>query len=496
MKNSETSPTAEKLDERMLRAWNGFWYASADPTVLGLIRLCCGLITLYTVMAYSFNLDDFFGKHAWLGLEDVRRVIDEKPYTIGPLRGFEVGPAPVGEYQTAHVNEFRARFPGVPVPWPYPSNPQELKFAQDFEKHYHVDFRIFHVPFPQNADQEDYLHRYMRERKQPPPPPYPKDAEEEDWIDEYIRHHELDPRLAYHRGKTIWSLWYHITDPFWMRVVHTLIVMVTFLFTIGCGTRITSVLTWIGNLCYIHRSEITLFGVDTMMTILLLYLMIGPSGAAVSVDRLIAKWWSENRARVIARWRNFWGRPAIDIANGPAPSEPPEPSISANFAIRLLQVHVCIIYLAAGLSKLLGNAWWNGTAVWNVIANYEFAPMQFEIYNSFLRLLGQNQLVFAIFLTSACYFTLFFEIAYCFLIWRPATRWLILGMAIILHALIGLFMGLKTFSMMMLVMNMAFLKPEEARWLIRKGAGFGNWLWPPPDKAPEKSTAITAGHGS
>jgi len=118
------------------------------------------------------------------------------------------------------------------------------------------------------------------------------------------------------------------------------------------------------------------------------------------------------------------------------------------------------------------------------------------MYNEFLRLLGRNQLVFSTLLTGACYFTLFFEIGYPFLIWRPATRWLILGMAIVLHALIGLFMGLKTFSLMMLVMNMAFLKPEEARWLIRKGAGFGNWLWPPADKAPETTTAITAARGT
>jgi hypothetical protein len=164
--------------------------------------------------------------------------------------------------------------------------------------------------------------------------------------------------------------------------------------------------------------------------------------------------------------------------------------------MRLLQVHVCIVYLAAGLSKLLGPAWWNGTAVWSVIANYEFAPMQWPAYNDFLRLLGQNQLVFATILTSACYFTLFFEIGYPFLIWRPATRWLILGMAIVLHALIGLFMGLKTFSLMMLVMNMAFLKPEEARWLVRKGAAFGNWLWPPPANPAGATTAITAARGS
>ena len=32
-------------------------------------------------------------------------------------------------------------------------------------------------------------------------------------------------------------------------------------------------------------------------------------------------------------------------------------------------------------------------------------------------------------------------------------------------------MGLKTFSLMMLVFNMAFLRPEEVAWLL-------SWIWP------------------
>ena len=66
----------------------------------------------------------------------------------------------------------------------------------------------------------------------------------------------------------------------------------------------------------------------------------------------------------------------------------------------------------------------------------------------------------------------FFEIGFAFLVWRPRTRWVMIGMAVILHGLIGLFMGLKTFSMIMLVMNMAFLRPEEAHWLL-------GWIYRP-----------------
>ena len=41
-----------------------------------------------------------------------------------------------------------------------------------------------------------------------------------------------------------------------------------------------------------------------------------------------------------------------------------KPAITANLAIRLIQVHFCVIYAYAGLSKLQGGAWWSGEAVW------------------------------------------------------------------------------------------------------------------------------------
>jgi len=98
--------------------------------------------------------------------------------------------------------------------------------------------------------------------------------------------------------------------------------------------------------------------------------------------------------------------------------------------------------------------------------------MQFEPYNEFLRMLGQHAWVLQAFLTLGGIFTLAFEIFYPCLIWRPRTRWAILSGAIVLHGLIGMFMGLKTFALMMLAFNMAFLKPEE----VRKVMGFFGWF--------------------
>src|SRR5262249_9083778 len=96
---------------------------------------------------------------------------------------------------------------------------------------------------------------------------------------EYARRFGVDKILVEGEGQYRWSIWFHVTDPTWMMIVHSAILFVMVLFTIGFCTRITSVLTWLGALCYIHRSPTTLFGEDVMMNILLVYLCIGASGA-------------------------------------------------------------------------------------------------------------------------------------------------------------------------------------------------------------------------
>jgi hypothetical protein len=251
-----------------------------------------------------------------------------------------------------------------------------------------------------------------------------------------------------------------------MMMVHVAFIGCALLFTIGFCTRITTVLTWFALLCYIHRNPTILFGVDTMMTIVLTYLMICPCGAVFSVDRLILGWWRTAKPRFVQAWYRFRKLPI------PAPTEiapvlePPSQSVSANVAIRLLQIHVGVVYLFSGTSKLLGPSWWNGTAVWATIANYEFAPMGNELYLDFLRFLGKHHWLYDGFMTGSGLFTLCFEIGYIFLIWRPRLRWFFLIAAILLHGGIGLIMGLKTFSLMMLVMNMAFLRKDEVHWLM------------------------------
>jgi hypothetical protein len=211
-----------------------------------------------------------------------------------------------------------------------------------------------------------------------------------------------------------------------------------------------------------------LFGQDAMMIILLTYLMIGPSGAALSVDRWLKK-----------RKAGPEGAPLV-------------PLTSANLAIRLMQVHFCIIYGASGLSKLQGSAWWNGTALWSTIANYSFAPMNIGLYNDFLIFISKHRWLWEILLSGGALFTLFLEIGFPFLVWVKRWRWIMVSGAVLLHTGIGLSMGLITFSLFMLTMLYSFIPPEATRQMVTSASEQARRLFTRRESVASPQPAVAA----
>jgi hypothetical protein len=286
------------------------------------------------------------------------------------------------------------------------------------------------------------------------------------------------PNQVVGHGQYTWSVFFHMGDPVWIYTFHICFLVVIVMFALGLWTRITSVLVWAGAIGYVHRAPTTLFGMDVMMMILLFYLMIGPSGATLSLDRLL-EYWRERRRR------------------GPGYVLPPlAPSVTANFIIRLVQIHFCFIYAASGLSKLLGSSWWGGTALWATFANYSFAPVHVPIYRWCLEFLTQHRLLWELVMEGGVAFTLFTEIGLPFLIWVPRWRWFMIICSTLLHLGIGLFMGLVCFSLFMLCLLSSFLPPETVRHLLRGVLEQGQKvLQPRPGKGSPKSRPVPVGAG-
>jgi hypothetical protein len=113
---------------------------------------------------------------------------------------------------------------------------------------------------------------------------------------------------------------------------------VTFaLLLVGLGTPLVSIAAAILWASLLHRGPMLAGPADDCLAVLLWCLAIGPSGAALSADRLIA---------------NLAGRAAAG------------PSVRARIALGLMQVHAAVIAGAAVLAQLKGDVWWDGTAAW------------------------------------------------------------------------------------------------------------------------------------
>jgi hypothetical protein len=61
----------------------------------------------------------------------------------------------------------------------------------------------------------------------------PTGASEREYLEQqsYIDRWGVHPKLTLAKGQPIWSVWFHVTDPTWMVIVHVGILAVLFLFT-------------------------------------------------------------------------------------------------------------------------------------------------------------------------------------------------------------------------------------------------------------------------
>jgi hypothetical protein len=242
----------------------------------------------------------------------------------------------------------------------------------------------------------------------------------------------------------VWSLWLLVPDRFLSAVwVVCLIVLVAF--TLGLASRVTSILAWAIMVSSSRRVPVLYFGFDQTLLSWMLYLAFtGASGQAFSLDRLIA------RRRASA---------------GAGSSRIPVPTVSANLALRLIQLHLCLIYAVAGLAKLQGEAWWNGEAMLMILLAPEYRVGDYLWLAAYPRFLN--------FLTHA---TVALEVLYPVFVWVRVLRPLMITGMILLHVGIDLTMGLREFSLAMIAGNLAFVS--------------GSWLRG-EFRTPERAGALT-----
>lgn len=246
-------------------------------------------------------------------------------------------------------------------------------------------------------------------------------------------------------GQHAWSHFDWVQTPTAIWTVHVLGLIVIGLFTLGCWTRVTAIFTALLIISYSNRATGALFGLDQILAFLCLYLAVGNSGGAWSLDR----WWKKRKLQ------NAQGRAGELPETGSA--EPITRDIPTNIALRLIQLHLCLVYLFAGLGKLQGETWWNGQAIWYSIASYEYQTLDLTWMADWMWFVSLMTLL-----------TVFWEVTYAALVWPKLTRPFVLAFAVITHLGIGIAMGMMTFGLVMLVANLAFVPAPVIRKLFWK----------------------------
>jgi hypothetical protein len=187
---------------------------------------------------------------------------------------------------------------------------------------------------------------------------------------------------------------------------------------LGIAARLSAFLAWGLHLSLVTSGAASFYGVDQLANSFLFYLLVLPSGRA----------WTFASRSVSPRERS------IPVAG-----------------LRLMQAHVCAIYLGAGLFKAMGRQWWNGEAIWQTVSQPAFHTFD-------LSALARHASVPML----AGWGTLLVELGYPLLIWPRRTRKAWCAATIGLHVGVGLFMGLVFFSSVMILLTCClFLIPEE-----------------------------------
>ncbi|MEX1039839.1 MAG: hypothetical protein WDZ51_04370, partial [Pirellulaceae bacterium] len=163
---------------------------------------------------------------------------------------------------------------------------------------------------------------------------------------------------------------------------------------------------------------------EPLLCPMLLYVVLAPCGAYYSVDAYLK-------------------------SRGKRAGEPVQPSAIAHLALRLAQVHLSMFYLMLGLTKLSSFTWWNGEAIWFLIAQTENRLVDW----TFLR--NTPLVVF-----GWTHFVVLFELLFGIFCWVKLARPLLVLVSIPHWVLLGLLTGQWQFALLMIVVNVV-LKPWE-----------------------------------
>lgn len=221
-----------------------------------------------------------------------------------------------------------------------------------------------------------------------------------------------------------WSLLKDVESPAvigWAIVAWAVLAAGLFL---GLGSRFCAAGAWALSVSFWHLNPAVHNAGDAVRNILLFLLIWCPCGAVWSLDAILRR---KRRCN-----------PDTHPLYVPA------------WTLRLLFVQLAFVYLFNGLHKMVGNDWWQGSAVYYVIANPGSA--RFSYVDVPLPYFITRLLTWSIFI---------WELGFPLWVWLPSTRTAALWLGVCFHLGLGLFMEVGMFVAYMLCLYVPLVPWER-----------------------------------
>lgn len=226
--------------------------------------------------------------------------------------------------------------------------------------------------------------------------------------------------------------------------------------TVGWHSRVASVLIFIGVMSFIRRDPYVFNNGDVLLKAIAFFMMFAPTSAAVSLSR-----YRKHRA-------DFWQHPK-----------------RAAWPLRLMQIQMSVIYVAAVWDKVRGVTWNDGTAV-------SYAQRLDDLVRFRLPgwITGSEPMA-----NLFTFGTLAVELSLGILVWNKKLRPWVLLLGVGLHLGIDLTIRVGFFSYTILLLYLAFVSGPAAErffsWLrgrARRADRRAEAATPPPESPAESGT--------
>ncbi|HEX5105370.1 MAG TPA: HTTM domain-containing protein [Pirellulaceae bacterium] len=237
---------------------------------------------------------------------------------------------------------------------------------------------------------------------------------------------------------------------FWIAVTQAVCLL------LGLASNLNMLCLFVWLMSIENRNFLIIDGEDRVLRMLAFMLIWAPLGRCWSVDSLVRRWWKGSGVNCGQELSTLQER-------GPQLTEDPLVSVASRYAapgwgLRLVQIEICLVFFSAGLCKLGGDAWIDGTALYYVARLDDYFgrfPTPAWPFDSPWAVAAMTWSVIAVELLAPVF------------IWFKETRRITLAVVVLFHLANEWTMHLFLFHWVMLTGWLAFVSPSDFAWLGR-----------------------------